>query len=257
MTQGAKNPSDAQIPATRRVALITGAARRIGAQIARELHADGWCVVLHYRQSAEAAQALANELEALRPDSAVTQQAELLDRADHERLIEQAQQTGGCLDALINKASSYYPTPIGSIDERAFDDLMGSNFKAPLFLSQAFAGAVAQGNIVNIVDIHVQAPMCGFSTYSAAKGALDTLSRALARELAPRIRVNAGAPGHIIWSEHETLSDAQMQAESARIPMQRLGSPEDVAHAVRFLLSDDASYITGVTLPVDGGLRLT
>lgn len=257
MTQGAKYTADTRTAATLRVALITGAARRIGAQIARELHADGWCVALHYRQSAEAAQELATELESLRPDSAATLQADLLDRAGHERLIEQAQQIWGQLDALVNNASSYYPTPIGSIDESAFDDLMGSNFKAPLFLSQAFAGAVTQGSIVNIVDIHVQAPMCGFAAYSAAKGALDTLSRALARELAPRIRVNAVAPGHIIWSEHETLSDAQMRAESERIPMQRLGSPEDVAHAVRFLLSDEAAYITGVTLPVDGGLRLT
>lgn len=257
MTQGARISADTPSSATPRVVLITGAARRIGAQIARELHADGWCVALHYRQSAEAAQELANELESRRPDSAATLQADLLDRAGHERLIDQAQQVWGQLDALVNNASSYYPTPIGSIDESAFDDLMGSNFKAPLFLSQAFAGAVRQGSIVNIVDTHVQAPMPGFAAYSSAKGALDTLTRALARELAPRIRVNAVAPGHIIWSEHETLSDEQMREELGRIPMGRLGTPKDIARAVRFLLSEDAVYITGVTLPVDGGLRLS
>lgn len=239
------------------VVLITGAAKRIGAAIARSEHAKGRRVVLHYRNADDEARALAESLEGQRPGSTALLCVELGDRDAPERLVARAAAQWGRLDALVNNASSYYPTPLGDIDEAAFDDLVGSNFKAPLFLSQAFAHRCDQGAIVNIVDVHVQAPMPGFSAYSGAKGALDTLTRALARELAPRIRVNAVAPGHILWSDHRTLSDEQMRSETARIPMGRLGTPEDIAKAVSFLLSDDAAYITGTTLAVDGGIRLS
>jgi pteridine reductase len=237
------------------VALVTGGGRRIGAAIVRALHGDGWNVLIHYRESADEALALAAELEAARPNSAHTLRADLLDVVALEQLAQQAQARWGRLDALVNNASTYYATPLGQISAKSFDDLIGSNLRAPLFLTQACATRMTQGAVVNIVDALARRPAKNFAAYHAAKSGLWTLTEALALELAPRIRVNGVAPGHMLWPAHE-LSDAQKSAELARVPLGRLGGAEEIARVVRFLLSPDAAYITGVILPVDGGLGL-
>lgn len=238
------------------VALVTGAARRIGAAIARELHAAGMNVAIHYRASGAEARALAAELNQARPDSAHCLKANLLSVAQLRKLAEQAQERWGRLDALVNNASSYYRTPLAELSEDDFDDLIGSNLKAPLFLTQACAARMKRGAVVNIADVYAQRPRKGFAAYCAAKAGLMSLTESLARELAPDIRVNAVAPGHILWSPHTVMSDAQRQAEIARVPLARMGDPGEIARAVRFLLSPTSAYITGVVLPVDGGLRL-
>lgn len=240
-----------------KVALVTGAARRIGAAITRELHATGWNVLIHYRGSADEALALAAELEALRPQSASVLQADLADAAALKRLSQQARERWGRLDALINNASVYYPTPFGQIEAAQFDDLAASNLRAPLLLTQACAPFMGDGSaVVNIVDALARRPAQGFSAYHAAKAGLWTLTEAMALELAPRIRVNGVAPGHMIWPEYAELSAEQQQRELSRVPLGRLGGALEIARCVRFLLSDDAAYITGTVLPVDGGLRL-
>lgn len=240
-----------------KVALITGAARRIGAAIARELHAAGWRVLLHYRGSADEAKTLAAELNALRPASAYVLQADLADTMALEKLAAQAKAQWGRLDALINNASEYYPTPWGQISAAQFDDLAASNLRAPLLLTQACAPLMNEGAaVVNIIDALARRPSTGFAPYYAAKSGLWTLTEAMALELAPRIRVNGVAPGHMLWPEYAELSEAQQKSELARVPMARLGGAQEIARAVKFLLSDDASYITGAVLPVDGGLRL-
>lgn len=241
-----------------RVILITGAGRRIGAAIAHALHADGARLLLHYRGSREEAQALANVFNGQRPDSAVCLQADLQDSAVVRDLAQQALNQWGRLDGLVNNASSFYPTPVGEIDEAAWDDLVGSNFKAPLFLSQACAPALAAagGAIVNMVDIHAQRTLAQHSVYTAAKSALASLTRSLARDLAPQVRVNGIAPGTILWPEHDA-PDAERAAQlEARIPLQRTGNPEDIAAGVRFLMSGDAAYVTGQILAIDGGASL-
>jgi pteridine reductase len=237
------------------VVLVTGGGRRIGAAIVRALHGDGWNVLIHYRESADEALALAAELEAARPNSAHTLRADLLDVVALEQLAQQAQARWGRLDALVNNASTYYATPLGQISAKSFDDLIGSNLRAPLFLTQACAARMTQGAVVNIVDALARRPAKNFAAYHAAKSGLWTLTEALALELAPRIRVNGVAPGHMLWPAHD-LSDAQKSAELARVPLGRLGGAEEIARVVRFLLSPDAAYITGVILPVDGGLGL-
>lgn len=239
------------------VALITGAARRIGAAIARELHGAGMNVVIHYRASAGEALALAAELEAQRPGSAHTIRADLLDRSALTELARHAHARWGRLDALVNNASSYYKTPMGKITEAAFDDLIGSNFKAPLFLTQACAALMHEGAVVNIIDVHAHKPVLEYAVYCAAKAGLWALTESLALELAPRIRVNGVAPGHMIWATDNSMSVKQKQAALAAVPLQRLGGGEEVARTVRFLLSPDAAYIAGAVLPVDGGLRLS
>lgn len=238
------------------VALVTGAAKRIGAAIARELHASGWRVAVHYRRSATEAQALVRELNATRADSVQAFCADLNKLAAVSKLVTQTEARWGRLDALVNNASSYYRTPLQSLDARQFDELVGSNLRAPLFLAQAFAAATSQGAIVNIIDVHARRPVAGFSAYLAAKSGLVTLTEALALELAPAIRVNAVAPGHMLWAEDSQLSAAERRREQARIPLQRTGQAEDIARSVRWLLSDEATYLTGAVIPVDGGLRL-
>ncbi len=237
-----------------RVALITGAARRIGAAIARELHGAGMNVAIHYRGSATEARALAAELNRARRDSAECFRADLLDLAAIERLVRDAHARWGRLDALVNNASTYERTPIAQVRESDFDRLVGSNLKAPLFLAQACRERMRAGAIVNIVD--AKPARAGFSAYGSAKAGLVALTEILAQELAPKIRVNAVAPGHILWAESTKLSAAQRKDELSQVPLARLGTPAEIARAVRFLVSDDASYLTGAIVPVDGGLRL-
>lgn len=237
-----------------KVALITGGARRLGAGTVRELHAHGWNIVLHYRSSEQEAQILATELNARRPDSVVCYKLDLTETTRLPELVTEAVARFGRLDALINNASSFYSTPVGSITEAAWDDLIGSNLKAPLFLAQAAAPALAKtgGCIVNIADIHVERPLAGFPVYTIAKAGVAALTRSLARELAPQVRVNAIAPGVNLWPENEAEFDAAERARIlATIPLGRNGAPQDIAQAILFLL--DASYLTGVILPVDGG----
>lgn len=238
------------------VVLVTGAARRVGAAIARVLHASGWRVVIHYRASGGEARALERELNKARPDSAACLRANLLDLRAIDKLAAEAHARWGRLDGLVNNASSYYRTPLAELTEEQYDDLTGSNLKAPLFLTRACAKLMKGGAVVNVADIHAARPMKHYAVYCAAKAGLVSLTESLARELAPRVRVNAVAPGHVLWADQNTMTAAQREAEIARVPMQRLARPEEVGMAAAFLLSDAAGYITGATLPVDGGLRL-
>lgn len=236
-----------------KVALITGAARRIGAAIARCLYADGYNLALHYRASKAEMDALLIELNAARPNSVIALQADL---AQFDRLPELVANTVGHfgrLDALINNASGFYPTPIGTATPAQWDDLFASNARAPFFLAQAAAPHLraTRGGIVNLGDIHGEAPLADHPIYCMAKAALLMLNKSLALDLAPEVRVNAIAPGAILWPEHHT--DAGEQAAIlARIPLPRLGSTEEIAAAVSWLLNE-ASYVTGQTLHVDGG----
>jgi pteridine reductase len=235
--------------------LITGAARRIGAAIARTLHGAGARIVLHYNSSRMEAQRLCGELNSLRPDSCALVQGDLLDVASLSPMVEAAGNAFGRLDALVNNASSFHATPFGTATERDWDDLMGTNLRAPLFLSQAAAPRLraSRGAIVNIVDIHAERPLQDFIVYSVAKAGLAGLTRALALELGPEVRVNGVAPGTILWPDKE---DHFTRAEQMRIvgstPLARVGSPEDVAGAVKYLLFD-APFVTGQILAVDGG----
>ncbi|HET7775160.1 MAG TPA: pteridine reductase [Azospira sp.] len=234
--------------------LVTGGAKRVGAAIARRLHGAGASLILHYRSARDEAEALAAELNGRRPGSAVCAQADLLRTAGLPALVAQAAAAFGRLDGLVNNASSFYPTALGRIDEAAWDDLVGSNFKAPLFLTQAAAPHLqaSAGAVVNITDIHAERPLPGYPLYCAAKGALLTLTRALAVELAPAVRVNAVAPGPVLWPEGSDFDSAARRAIVADTLLQREGSPEDIARAVHFLLAD-SPYITGQVINVDGG----
>jgi pteridine reductase len=235
--------------------LITGGARRVGASIARRLHAAGANLIVHYRTSAAAARSLERELAAGRPGSVVLLQADLLKPASPASLIKDAIRAHGRLDALVNNASSFYATAMGDITERAWDDLVGTNLKAPLFLSQAAARELKknQGAIVNIIDIHAEFPMKSYVVYSTAKGGLLALTRSLARELGPEVRVNGVAPGTILWPEDESWKDElARQRIMNQTALKRIGEPDDIAKAVEFLLTG-APYITGQVLAVDGG----
>lgn len=240
-----------------KVALITGGARRVGAGIVRELHAHGWRILLHYRQSQAEAEALAAELNAQRPASVVVHGLDLLQTARLAELVAAAEVHFGRLDALVNNASSFYATPLGQVREADWDDLIGSNLKAPLFLAQAAIPALRRqgGVIVNIADIHAERPMAGYPVYSLAKAGVVALTRALARELAPEIRVNAVAPGVNLWPEDGDWADPTLRTQiEATVPLGRSGTPADLAQAIRFLL--EAPYVTGVVLPIDGGRSL-
>ena len=239
------------------VVLVTGAGRRIGAAIARLQHAAGWNVVVHAHRSQAPAAALVAELNATRADSARLLASDLADEAGLERLAHDAHAAWSRLDALVNNASSYYPTPLGGIAAPALDDLLATNLRAPLLLTQACARRFGDGAaVVNIVDTLVPRPTPGYSAYYAAKAGLWSLTETLALELAPKVRVNAVAPGHMLWAVTGGIAEAEQARELARIPLGRLGGAEEIARAARFLLSADATYITGAILPVDGGLRL-
>jgi pteridine reductase len=235
--------------------LVTGGARRVGAAICRELHARGANLIVHYRSSSWDAQVLQDELNRLRPGSVALVQADLVDVDRLPNLIEESASRFGRLDALVNNASSFFPTPLGEITETMWDDLIGSNLKAPLFLSQAAAPWLRKqrGCIVNIVDIHSEWPLKGYVVYNAAKGGLATLTRSLALELGPDIRVNGVSPGPILWPEDgEWKEEAARQHIIERTVLKRTGEPEDIARTVSFLITD-APYITGQIINVDGG----
>jgi pteridine reductase len=237
------------------VVLVTGAARRIGAAIARKLHAAGANVVLHCHRSRADAEHLRDQLNDERGASCAVVQADLLDLRAFPGLVEDAARAFGRLDALVNNASSFYPTPFGTIGEDEWTDLVGSNLRAPLFLSQAAAPLLreSRGAIVNLVDIHAERPLKDFVVYSVAKAGLAGLTRALALELGPDVRVNGVAPGAILWPDGDQHFAASEKGRiTAQTPLKRIGEPEDVAGAVKYLLFD-APFVTGQILAVDGG----
>jgi pteridine reductase len=237
-----------------KVVLITGGAKRVGAAICRRLHAAGANLMLHYRESAGEARLLQAELNHQRKDSVALIQADLLDLAKLHSLVDQTVQSFGRLDALINNASSFFQTPVGEITVDQWEDLIGTNLRAPLFLVQAAAPALkkAQGAVVNITDIHAERPLKNYVVYSVAKAGLVGLTRSLARELAPEVRVNAVAPGPILWPDDEAFDELSRQRIISHTPLKREGTPEDIAKAVLFLLAE-ATYVTGETINVDGG----
>jgi pteridine reductase len=238
---------------TGKTALITGAARRVGAAIVRALHGAGASVVLHYRSSADDATALERELNAARAASARTVEGDLLEVAQLPGLVRAASAAFGGLDILVNNASTFYPTPLGDITLIDWDDLIGTNLRAPLFLAQAAAPLLheARGLIVNLADIHGVMPLRRYPVYSVAKAGLIMLTRSLARELGPQVRVNAVAPGPVMWAEDGP--DAALRERIVqRTALKRAGSPEDVARACLFFATE-APYVTGQILAVDGG----
>jgi len=238
-----------------KVVLITGGARRVGAAICRNLHAHGASIMVHYRSSAKEARALQAELNLKRTDSVALIQADLLNLTMLPNLVGDTVKRFGRLDVVINNASSFFPTAVGEINDKAWDDLIGTNLKAPLFLSQAAVGQLKKnhGCIINIVDIHAERPMKNYVVYSMAKAGLVNLTRSLARELAPEVRVNGVAPGAIIWPEDEAWSDELSRQRIINSTLlKRIGDPEDIAKAVYFLIAD-APYITGQIIAVDGG----
>ena len=237
-----------------KVVLITGGAKRVGAAICRRLHASGANLMLHYRASAGEARLLQAELNHVRADSVALIQADLLDFNKLPSIAEQTVHRFGRLDALVNNASSFYATPVGEITAANWEDLIGANLRAPLFLAQAAAPALkkAQGAIVNITDIHAERPLKSYLVYSVAKAGLVALTRSLARELAPEVRVNAVAPGPILWPDDESFDELSRQRIISHTLLKREGTPEDIAKAVHFLIAE-ATYVTGETINVDGG----
>ena len=238
--------------------LVTGAARRIGAAIARRLHGAGARVVLHCNRSWEEAEKLASELNDGRPGSAFVVQGDLLDAGDVKRIVEDSAKALGRLDGLVNNASSFHATPFGTIGERDWEDLIGTNLRAPLMLAQAAAALLreSKGAIVNIADIHAERPLKNFVVYSIAKAGLVGLTKSLALELGPDVRVNAVAPGAILWPDGGQHFDAPEKSRiTEQTPLARIGSPEDVAGAVKYLLFD-APFVTGQVLAVDGGRNI-
>ena len=238
---------------TKRTALITGGAARIGAAIARELHAHDIDIVIHYRNSVEPAAALVEELNAIRHNSADTVQGDLLDHETIPRIIDEVAVFNNDLSILVNNASSFYATPLGTVTGQEWDDLVGTNMKAPFFLAQAAAPWLrkSKGCIVNLVDVHGIRPKKDFPVYSMAKAANAMMIMSLARELGPDVRVNGVAPGAILWPEHE-ISDIDKARILSRVPLARHGEIEDIARTVRFLVTE-ADYITGQLISVDGG----
>ncbi len=236
--------------------LVTGGAKRVGAHCVRYLHAQGCNILVHYRSSIVDAQALADELNGQRADSVRLQQADLNNTQSLQKLANVAQQAWGGIDVLINNASAFYATDMSAVTEAQWDDLMASNLKSPFFLLQKLLPVLQQkeGCVVNLVDIHAERGIAGFPVYSIAKAGLVALTKVLAKELAPQVRVNAVAPGAILWPDHE-LPEAEKQEILAKIALQRIGSPEDIAKTISFLIFD-APYITGQVITVDGGRTL-
>lgn len=240
-----------------KVVLVTGGAKRVGAAICRRLHASGANLMLHYRTSAGEARLLQAELNHQRNESVSLIQADLLDLGKLPSLIDQTVQSFGRLDALVNNAATFYQTPIGEISAEDWENLIGADLRAPLFIAQAAAAALkkTQGAIVNITDIHAERPLKNYVLYSVAKAGLVGLTRSLARELAPEVRVNAVAPGPILWPDDEAFDELSRQRIISHTPLRREGSPEDIAKAVHFLLVE-ATYVTGETINVDGGRHI-
>lgn len=236
--------------------LITGAAKRVGAACVRMLHADGCNIFMHYRSSSADAAALCDELNHIRPDSARIWQADLLNLSELQSMAEAAVSAWSGLDVLVNNASAFYPTKLSSVTERQWDELLGSNLKAPFFLTEILAPELAKqrGVIVNIIDIHAERGLKNYPVYSIAKAGLAAMTRILARELGPEVRVNGVSPGAIIWPEN-ALSNLEKQDILSRIALQRQGNPDDIARAVRFLVQE-GDYITGQIINVDGGRTL-
>jgi len=241
-----------------KVILITGGAKRVGAAICRMLHAGGAKLMIHYRQSASEARALQAELNLQRPNSVAIIHGDLLNLAVLPKLVQETVQHFGRLDVLINNASSYYATELGDIGDDQWQDLIGSNLKAPLFLSQAAAAELAKtkGCIVNITDMHVERPKKGYVVYSVAKAGLVTLTKSLAHEMAPDVRVNAVAPGPVMWPEdNPQFDEVYRKRVISQTLLKRIGEGDDVAKAVRFLIQD-APFMTGQVIAVDGGRSL-
>ncbi|MDO9162699.1 MAG: pteridine reductase [Methylococcaceae bacterium] len=236
--------------------LITGASKRIGASCARLLHEKGCNVILHYNTSRQEALELCAQLNQERPDSARVMQADLLNREQLRNLAHQASGAWGGLDVLINNASSFYPTALAAVTEDQWDELLGSNLKAPFFLTQALSSVllVRQGCVVNIIDIHAERGLKGYPVYSIAKAGLAAMTKVLAKELGPSVRVNGVAPGAIIWPEFD-MSEEDKNEILQRVALHRHGQPADIAKAVLFLVRD-AEYVTGQILSVDGGRTL-
>lgn len=241
-----------------KVALITGSAKRIGAAIAEKLHQENINVIIHYRHSQDEAEKLCEKLNAVRHKSAVSLFADLNNTKSLKNFIAAAERTWQRLDYLINNASNFYPTPFGNIEKEHWQDLLASNLTAPFFLSQAAYPLLKknEGSIINITDIHAKRPLKNYSVYCIAKAGLVMLTKSLAKELAPEVRVNAVAPGSIIWPTGDNELDRATQEKIiAKTCLKRLGKPLDIAKAVLFLIKD-APYITGQIISVDGGRLL-
>ncbi len=244
-------------PLADKVALVTGGARRVGAQIARKLHAQGMNLVIHYRSSEQEAHRLQQELHDIRPESVMLVRGDLLRGPKlSQNLVYETMEAFGRIDVLINNAATFYPTPIGEAVEKDWEDLIGTNLKAPFFLAQAAAPhlKVGQGCIVNMADIYGERPLKDYSIYSVAKAGLIMLTKTLARELGPEIRVNAIAPGAMLWPE-DGIDEMNKQRMISRTPLKRIGKPDDIAETVLFLVGD-ADFITGQVIAVDGGRRV-
>ncbi len=241
---------------SRKTALVTGAAARIGAAICRTLHTRGCDVVLHYNSNVEAAEHLASQLNRDREGSVTIAQADLSMQAGVDSLAKQVSKRFGTLDVLVNNASRFYPTAVGSTQAWQWDDLLSSNLRGPYFLVQALLDTLrtAGGSVINIIDIHADRPMAGHSVYCMTKAGLTMMTRALARELGPAIRVNGVSPGAILWPENAPDS-AEKQEILRRTALGRIGDPADIASAVAYLALD-APYVTGQILAVDGGRSL-
>ncbi|MBX2848997.1 MAG: pteridine reductase [Acidiferrobacterales bacterium] len=233
--------------------LITGGAKRIGNQIAHLLHASGFNIMVHFRSSANAASILVNELNEQRDNSAASVQGDLIDVECIPSIIDQTIETFGRLDVLINNASTFYPTPIELIEIDFWNDLVGSNLRAPAFMVKSATKHLRETNgcIINIVDIYARKPLSNHPLYCSAKAGLEMLTKSLARDLAPEIRVNGVSPGAILWPEQGN-SEVSQDDLLERVPLKRMGEPNDIAKTVRFLI-EDGTYITGQIIAVDGG----
>jgi pteridine reductase len=235
------------------VILITGAARRIGAVIANIFHEKGYKVIVHYNRSAAEADRLCSKLNNLRPNSCLLVQSDLNDMSGLDKIVDLVS-SAGRLDILINNASSFYPTPLENCDDHQWNDLVNSNLKGPFFLAQKLAPALrnANGAIVNISDMHARQALNNHAIYTIAKAGNIAMTKALAKELGPNVRVNSVAPGAILWPEHESDDEEKQNSVLGKVPMGRLGSEDDIAQTVYFL-AVEATYVTGQTIAVDGG----